>query len=225
MREHYPDIDYELLMLDEMNLGQCRGCYTCILKGEDKCPLKDDRDMIIGKMLDADGVVFASPVYAIHVSSLMKSFIERISYYSHRPRFYDKFASVMVTCSGYGGKDAAKYLESIFSSFGFNVASSLELHFRPGKMPEEQKTENREKTVEAFDTLIARIQKGERNKPSLGLLVPFTLFKEVSMLDRETMEADYEYYKDKTDYYYDTKINPLKKWLAKRIVKKILSKA
>lgn len=30
--------------------------------------------------------------------------------------------------------------------------------------------------------------------------------------------------KDKTDYYCDTKIHPLKKWLAKRIVKKILSK-
>ena len=40
-------------------------------------------------------------------------------------------------------------------------------------------------------------------------------------LDKENMTADYEYYKDKTDYYYDTKIPFYKKFITKRIVKKI----
>jgi hypothetical protein len=37
------------------------------------------------------------------------------------------------------------------------------------------------------------------------------------------MKADYEYYKDKTDYYYDTKIPFLKKLIAKKVAKKIMS--
>jgi len=57
IKENYPTIDYKLMMLNEVNLEQCRGCYVCIAKGEQYCPLKDDRDMIIKEMLDADGVV------------------------------------------------------------------------------------------------------------------------------------------------------------------------
>jgi len=64
IKENYSDIDYKILKLSEMNFELCRGCYTCVLRGEDKCPIKDDRDMIIQEMSDADGTIFASPVYS-----------------------------------------------------------------------------------------------------------------------------------------------------------------
>ena len=91
IKENYPTIDYKLLMLNEVNLEPCRGCYVCVLRGEEKCPLKDDRDMIIKEILDADGVVFASPVYVNFISALMKGFMERLGFFSHRPRFFDKY--------------------------------------------------------------------------------------------------------------------------------------
>lgn len=219
----YPDVDYKILMLKEQNFEMCRGCYMCVLRGEEKCPIQDDRDKIIGEMMDADGVIFSSPVHCIHISALMKNFIDRLGFYAHRPKFYDKFAMVMVTCSGYGGDDANQYMNSIFSSFGFNVVSSLELHITPGKVPEEQKKENDEKMVKAFDILLARIEKGERNTPSINLLVPFNLFKSVSMLEKDVMIADYDYYKDKGDYYYDTKIPFFKKMIATKVANKILN--
>ena len=93
--EDHPEVEYKLLMLGELNFGQCIGCYACIARGEDKCPLKDDRDLVVNEMLDADGVIFASPVYVNHISALMKSFIDRIGYESHRPRFFGKQAMVM----------------------------------------------------------------------------------------------------------------------------------
>ena len=55
-------------------------------------------------------------------------------------------------------------------------------------------------------------------------LVMFNLFKAISELNKEYFEADYQYYKDKTDFYYDTKLNFFKKMLAKRIVKKEIKK-
>ena len=73
----HPEIDFEILMLSEQHLKDCFGCYSCINNGEDSCPLKDDRNLIIEKMKSADGLVFASPTYARTVSALMKKFVER----------------------------------------------------------------------------------------------------------------------------------------------------
>jgi multimeric flavodoxin WrbA len=28
--EYYPDIEYKLLMLKDLNIQACRGCYVCI---------------------------------------------------------------------------------------------------------------------------------------------------------------------------------------------------
>jgi hypothetical protein len=38
------------------------------------------------------------------------------------------------------------------------------------------------------------------------------------------MPADYEYYKDKKDYYYDVSFPFYKKWIADKVVKKEVSK-
>lgn len=119
IKENYPTIDYEVLMLNEVNLKRCRGCYTCVLKGAEKCPLKDDRDMIIKEILAADGVVFASPVYVNHATAVMKNFRERLGYEAHRPRFFDKYAMVMANCGGFGAKEANKYMSGIIHLIWF----------------------------------------------------------------------------------------------------------
>lgn len=62
LMESYGPVEFEYLWLDTANLSQCRGCFTCIAKGEEKCPLRDDAPAIEQKMHEADGVIFASPV-------------------------------------------------------------------------------------------------------------------------------------------------------------------
>jgi len=47
IKEHYPEIEFKTIMLNDMNFEQCKGCYLCVMKGEDKCPIKDDREMIV----------------------------------------------------------------------------------------------------------------------------------------------------------------------------------
>jgi multimeric flavodoxin WrbA len=51
----------EIVMLSDYRLEPCRGCKLCFEDGEEACPLSDDRDILIEKMLASDGVVFASP--------------------------------------------------------------------------------------------------------------------------------------------------------------------
>lgn len=54
------DVETEIVRLVDYRLELCRGCKLCCDKGEEYCPLKDDRDVLIEKMLASDGVVFAS---------------------------------------------------------------------------------------------------------------------------------------------------------------------
>lgn len=178
--------------------------------------------MILEKILEADGLILSSPVYALMVSALMKNFIERFGYLAHRPQFFDKFAMSMVTCSGYGAEDALEYMNKMLSVFGFSLAPSLELQFQPGMVSEECKIRNKKKTIEAVKTLLEKIETGERDKPTLNLMIPFNIFKYVSKLDKDVMPADFEYYKDKGDYYYDTKIPFYKKYIAGKVTKKII---
>jgi len=222
IKENYPGIDFKLLMLNKVNLKMCKGCYLCVLQGEDKCPLKDARDMIVQDMLDADGIVSVSPTYATQVPWILKKFIDRIGYLAHRPCFFDKFAMSIATGAGYGIDEPNKYMSKMFTGFGFSVAPSLELQVLPRKiMSEKRKEENQKKTIKAFDVFIDRIKKNKKDKPSKELVIVFNIFKTVSELCKDVYKADYEYYKDKTDYYYDTKISFYQKLVAKSVVNKI----
>ncbi len=58
------DIESEIVFLSDHRIGTCRGCKVCFVRGEEFCPLKDDRDVLIEKMTASDGVVFASPNYS-----------------------------------------------------------------------------------------------------------------------------------------------------------------
>ena len=39
------DVESEMVVLNNQQIGICRGCKLCFEKGEEFCPLKDDRDM------------------------------------------------------------------------------------------------------------------------------------------------------------------------------------
>ena len=224
IKEKYPDIDLKILLLKDLDLQMCRGCYGCVLRGEEFCPLKDDRDMIAEEMLAADGVIVASPTYALQVPALMKNLFDRLGYFAHRPRFFDKYSMAIATGAGYGIDEPPKYINKIFSAFGFNIVSTLELQTLPKKLTSEKREMKiREQTFREFDKFVARIKSGRRDKPSMGLIVVFNLFKAVSEAFPEVWKADHEYYKDKTGYYYDTKIPFYKQMVADKYVKKAMS--
>ncbi|MFC2021037.1 flavodoxin family protein [Chloroflexota bacterium] len=224
IQENYPEIDYKILMLNEVNLERCKGCYVCVLRGEEYCPLKDDRDMIIQEISDTDGIILASPVHVNHISALMKQFIDRLGFLAHRPRFFDKYVMVMAIGGGFGADKANEYMSGMFSVFGLNVVSSLELYI--ASKAERDNPYYHEKTINVVNTLIDRTKKGQGIPPSPTMLklIYFNIFKAISELNKKEGPADYEFYKDKTDYVYDTKINPFKKMMAKRIAGKEIAK-
>ncbi len=73
----------ERIDLFDYNIRGCTSCFGC--KKRDpatygKCVLKDDVGNILDKVLDADGIVFGSPVYFGNVTGQMLCFLERLLY-------------------------------------------------------------------------------------------------------------------------------------------------
>lgn len=66
----------EHIRLSEKDIGYCRGCYACSNNG--KCFQQDDMNEINEKLLKADVIVFATPVYFYSMSGQLKVFIDRL---------------------------------------------------------------------------------------------------------------------------------------------------
>jgi len=71
-----PGAEVEQIQLTDMKMLQCTGCDAC-LKGD--CPLDKDDDYpkIVNKLVAADAIVVASPVYFFNVPGILKTFIDR----------------------------------------------------------------------------------------------------------------------------------------------------
>ncbi len=68
-------LEVELIILSELSISPCTSCDSCQKDGQ--CVINDDMQLMYGKLLEADYVVFASPVYFKGVSAQMKAFIDR----------------------------------------------------------------------------------------------------------------------------------------------------
>lgn len=65
----------ELISLNQLQVNGCIGCNAC--RCGKPCVQKDDFNSLVPKILEADLLVFASPLYFWTISSKIKAFIER----------------------------------------------------------------------------------------------------------------------------------------------------
>lgn len=67
----------ELVHLDGLRINRCLGCFLCWVKTPGKCVQKDDMQALFEKYVQADLLVFGTPLYHYHMSGPMKTFIDR----------------------------------------------------------------------------------------------------------------------------------------------------
>ena len=206
--------DFERIWLKDIHLEMCMGCFTCFSKGEEFCPLKDDKQEIERKLLGSDGVILISPGYAWNVSGLMKNFIDRFAYTLHRPIFFDQ--SLMLVANG--GSGLKKVLKSLGISLGgARLSSKLMVTTSPWEMTQAYKSKTEcmiKKTTKRF---YKDLSDKSIRRPDLGNVIWFNIFKKMSTLSKKSIPADYEFYKDRNFYFYDVKVNPLYSLLGKMI--------
>ena len=69
--------EVEFVSLRGKTVNFCRGCFVCQEKL--RCVIRDDADEICRKALDADVLVFATPIYYYEMSGQLKTLLDRLN--------------------------------------------------------------------------------------------------------------------------------------------------
>jgi multimeric flavodoxin WrbA len=207
------EVEAEIVVLSKYNLGICRGCQLCVNRGEEFCPLKDDRDMLFDKITTSDGIIFATPNYTWNLSGMMKVFLDRFGFAIHRPRYFGKtYTSIVTQAMGRGDK-IVEYLDYTAFTLGFNVLKGMTITgFDPKTDEQQQKIDlDLAKHSQRFYNLLA---KPAYPAPTLFQLLGFRMSRTMIMQTNPEW-IDHRYFADKgwfeSDYYYPTRLGVLKR--------------
>jgi len=97
--------DVEVYHVGKMKIAGCLGCEYCHGKGQGKCVQKDDLEKIMPAYLEADMIVFATPVYYFGMTAQMESAIQRV-YCIGKPQKAKK-AALLLSSGSPGVYDSA----------------------------------------------------------------------------------------------------------------------
>ena len=108
----------DVVPIGHLKIAPCNACNSCITKPEAGCVIKDDMQPLFQKIRNAQGIIFATPVYWFNMSAQMKLFIDRA------------YAIQDKGCWAFTGKDVGVILtygdEDVFSSGGTNALRSFQ---------------------------------------------------------------------------------------------------
>lgn len=180
----------EIVHLCDLKIDFCRHCELChrrILN----CPIKDDVHVVMQKMLEADGIILASPNYINQVTGSMKTLFDRTSHFIHCKRLLDKYIAAVVT-SGSGQDlevlDYIKYYSNICGAQYSGGVSSCAHEVR-GKLKEARRLGKRitadieEKNI--FPGQMRIIDAGKER------------FKKIMQLRKNDWKEEYRYWRQK----------------------------
>jgi multimeric flavodoxin WrbA len=108
----------DVVPIGRLKIAPCNACDSCRTKPEAGCVIRDDMQPLYQKIRDAQGIIFATPIYWFNVSAQMKLFIDR-TYAIHGNGTY-----------AFTGKDVGVILtyedEDVFASGGVNALRSFQ---------------------------------------------------------------------------------------------------
>jgi len=67
--------EVEKIDVDKLNISPCREYYGCLKDGN--CVIRDDMDALYPKLLEADGIIVASPMFFYGITAQLKAIIDR----------------------------------------------------------------------------------------------------------------------------------------------------
>jgi len=204
------NIEIEILNLFDFQIENCLGCESCI-RGK-SCPINDDTDIIMEKLISCDGVILSSPVYVSNISGKLKTFIDRTCVWFHRPELVGKPALLISTTAGSDLNYVLNYLQKVSIEWGLHPTNKIR-----------RSVKNIHKTIsssEYNDFVNHLYMSTEEYKPSLKQLFMFQVQKVLAL---KILKIDYDYWKqnnwhDKI-YYYDNSASIIKKYLANMFFK------
>lgn len=160
------------------------------------CPLdkKDDMAFLKEEMLESDLIIWGSPVYAMHVSGQMKTFLDRLANWYHTLRLAGKPGVTVSTTAGSGLDEVHQYLQLLLSVSGVKTIYSLDTI---GTLPcTIVNPESAQKSADKAVNEVYPFLNGEKRIESdKWLEYSFQKMKD-KVMHKDTLNADYEYWKE-----------------------------
>ena len=103
----------EMIDLCDLRVTPCTACEGCSFNGI--CVFDDDIPVLVERMKEADGIVFASPVYINNVSGQMKIFFDRLADAIHYQVLAGKFGCSIATTHTSGNDDVVAYQNHVLN--------------------------------------------------------------------------------------------------------------
>jgi len=138
---HDANVDTEVIQLGNKPIRDCIQCGYCFEHG--KCVFKDDDvNVFVEKAKDADGFIFATPVYYAHPSGRILSFLDRVFFSAENvtpnPFAFKPGASIAVARRG-GTTASFDVLNKYFGISQMPIAGSTYWNISHGLVAEDAK--------------------------------------------------------------------------------------
>jgi multimeric flavodoxin WrbA/putative sterol carrier protein len=173
----------EVITLTEHEIEYCTGCAWCLDKG--KCWIPDDHAGVVRRLMAADGIILASPVYFFHVTAQMKTFLDRSLAFGHKPQPTWKPGLAVSVSAGSGETAVSEYLAFILRVYGaYAVGRLTALATAPGDFIGKEAVEARAADL-ARD--LARAIREKRRYPATDMDLRYYQF--MSALVRDNRDA------------------------------------
>jgi multimeric flavodoxin WrbA len=113
----------EMIDLCDLRVTPCTACEACLLDGT--CINNDDVPFLVDRMMEADGIVFVSPVYIDNVPGQMKVFFDRLADAIHYQVLAAKYGCSVATTHTSGGDEVVAYLSHVQNYLGVITVGGL----------------------------------------------------------------------------------------------------
>ncbi len=183
-------VDSEVIHLDDFRVFFCKHCEACHKKIL-HCSLKDDVEPILKKMLEADGIILASPNYINQVTASMKALFDRSTHFIHCKRLLGKYIAGVVSSGSGQDKEVLDYLEFYGHTCGAQYSAGVSC---AGHLLEQKKEEAFKlgrklaadiKEKKAYPGQVELIERGKQH------------FRQVIEARKKEWEEEYRYWQDK----------------------------
>lgn len=182
--------EVEFIDVARKNIRPCKSCGICYVTG--KCSQKDDFQAVYEKIIEADGIVFASPVYFNNVSSQLKLLIDRTGDAKHCMLFLGKYAMSVATTASSGVDDTIGYMNRYLTNNGaFSIGGvGVSMPNIPGRLDDGAK----KAYVMGKDLVDAISIKRQYPEQKIAHEEFIKNFKMVVAYNKDTWKHEYEYY-------------------------------
>ena len=182
----------------------CTGCKTCFFKSEENCPHAQYVMPMWKAVLEAELLVFTTPVYALRASAQMKSLLDHlcVHWMVHRPKeiMFEKTAVILTNAVGVFNGGAQKDIATSLMWLGVSKIRKLGIGLLEGVIWNELSEKRRLDIAEKVEKFAAKSTPARTARKGLKVSLLFAVTKmmhQAAAKKEDPLSADNRYWQEK----------------------------